>query len=148
MTTSSGAFHAGDAISGTGIPAETEIEFVGAGTLHAHQTPHRGRLTGLTATETTAAIAFDAEASALEAPLDALPALDVSVSGGPGGKDGAEHPYFVTFGGAQADTNVPELSADSGGLSGGNHVALVSTAVPGGRHDQIAIYAAECRWRA
>ena len=142
LSNSLGSFHVGDAITGTGIPGGTTVESVGAGTLMLSQPPTAGGTSTLSATETTAAIGFDAEASALEAALDALPALDVAVTGGPGGKGGAEHHYSLIFGGEQADTNVPELSADSASLTGNNHHAAVYTAVEGGQGTtELAIYA-------
>jgi hypothetical protein len=97
--------------------------------------------------QTTGPIAFDADASQVEAELNALSTIgaagaSVTVNGGPG-DGGATSPYLVSFGGSLADIDVAELSADSGALTGGdNHVVLVSTAVPGGPGTtEIAIYA-------
>ena len=79
--------------------------------------------------EETAAIAFNAPASAPGGPVDsvqeALEALaniapgDVSVVGGPGDTGGTK-PYLVTFEGAYAATNVGTMSSIAGGLAGGS----------------------------
>jgi hypothetical protein len=82
--------------------------------------------------QTTVPIAFDASASVVEAALDALPGVDVAVSGGPGGA-GLEDPYFVTFGGGLANTDVAALTANDAGLTGdGSESVAVATTVPGG----------------
>ncbi len=81
--------------------------------------------------EETAAIAFNASAAAVQAALEALGKLapgDVAVSGGPGDAGGTT-PYELAFGGAYADANVNELSADASGLAGGT--ASLSTTSEG-----------------
>jgi hypothetical protein len=86
---------------------------------------------------TTAPITFNATAAEVEAALDALSTIggaggSVSVVGGPGGP-GAKSPYAVTFGGALANTNVAEMTAESTALSGGtSHNATVATTLGGG----------------
>jgi hypothetical protein len=97
--------------------------------------------------EETTPIAFDGDASEVETALDELATIGgasafVSVKGGPGNKD-ATNPYFVTFEGVLGEVNVPQLSADSSGLSGGGgHTATVLTTVPGGPGTTtLAIYA-------
>jgi len=80
--------------------------------------------------ETTAAIAYNAAASAVEAALEALPSLsaaDVSVSGSAGG------PYTVTFGGSLAGTNVAAMTASGASLTGGTTPGVtIATATAGG----------------
>lgn len=92
--------------------------------------------------DTTAPLPFDVPASGGAGPtasvqnaLEALPSIgsgNVEVRGGVG-DGGAKHPYFVTFTGALANTDVATISTDSSGLAGGtNQNALVTTAVDGG----------------
>jgi len=132
-----GAFHVGDAISGPGIPLGATIAAVGSGTLElSANATASGAGVALSASESTAAIAFDAFASAgegansIEAALEALPGLDtadVSVTGGPGGPGGA-NPYLVTFEGAYGGRNVAQMSRKQTGLTG---TATVATTVEG-----------------
>jgi hypothetical protein len=135
VTTTSGSFHVGDRISGTGIPNGTTITAVGSGTLTLSAAPTAGGSPELTATETTAPIAFDAPATgagSVQAALEALPAFgngSVSVVGGPGGP-GGDDPYAVTFGGGSfTETDVAQLTADTTDLDGD---VLVETRVGGG----------------
>jgi hypothetical protein len=155
VLTSSGAFAVGQKIEGAGIPDGATITAVGSGTLTL-SVPVSGSQFGpgvaLIATdafaETTPALDFDAEASAVEAALNALALINagggsVSVLGGPGNKN-SDHPYFITFGGGGlANTDASQLSVDSSGLTGTvAHTAGVSTITPGGPGTtRIAIYA-------
>jgi hypothetical protein len=98
--------------------------------------------------QATAAIDFDAEASEVEAALEALSTIGgagggVSVLGGPGNRNG-DHPYFVRFdGGSLALSDVKAMTANSGGLlGGGTHTAVLTTTVPGGAGTtDIGVYA-------
>jgi len=141
VSTTLGSFAVGQTISGIGIPPGTTITAVGPQTLTLSAFPNEGGVQSLSATEITGPIDFDADAAELEAELNALPTLEVAVNGGPGSKN-ASNPYFVAFGGDLADQNVPLLSADSSGLTGGNnHLATVTTALQGGPGTtEIAIY--------
>ena len=70
--------------------------------------------------QSTAAIDFDAEASAVQSALEALGKIgtgNVSVSGGPGGPGGWS-PYSIAFTGALAATDVKQVTVNSGGLVG------------------------------
>lgn len=141
VSASLGSFAAGQGIAGTGIPAGTTITAVGTGTLTLSNFPTQGGTPDLTATETTGPIAFDATATELEAELNSQPTLDVMVNGGPGGPNGGA-PYFISFGGALANADVAELSADDTSLTGSNPWVNVLTTVPGGPGTaEIAIYA-------
>ncbi|SDI40939.1 hypothetical protein SAMN05421505_14925 [Sinosporangium album] len=82
--------------------------------------------------ETTAAIAYNASAAAVQAALEALSNVepgDVAVTGGP-------HPgtaVAVAFGGRFTGKNVPQMSAASGSLTGGAAPAIaVTTGTAGG----------------
>jgi hypothetical protein len=78
--------------------------------------------------ETTAAIAYNANAAAVQSALEALSNInpgDVTVAGGP--LPGTA--TTITFGGQYANTDVPQMTADSGSLTGGT--AVVSTTTPG-----------------
>lgn len=80
--------------------------------------------------QTTAAIAWNADAATLQAALEALSNIapgDVVVTGGPGGTA----PLAIEFRGAYAGTDVTEMTADSTGLTGGAATATVATTVPG-----------------
>jgi hypothetical protein len=106
-----------------------------------------GTFTLTFAGQTTAAILFNAEASTVKSALDALSSVggaggEVAVEGGPG-NPGAEHPYFVSFGGELAGVNVGQMSADGSDLTGGTHTATVTTQTGGGSpgSGQIAVYA-------
>jgi hypothetical protein len=81
--------------------------------------------------QTTAPIAFDATASALQTALEDLSNLnpgDVSVSGGPGSSGGLA-PYVVQFSGAQANINVTQMTATNVSLTGGTGTAIAVTTV-------------------
>lgn len=78
--------------------------------------------------QTTAPIAYNANAAAIEAALVALSnlgATDVDVTG--------TGPYVCTFGGSKAGVNVPQMTADDSGLTGGTSPEVtVTTTVQGG----------------
>jgi hypothetical protein len=77
--------------------------------------------------QTTGTIAYNASAATVDAALEALSNIgsgDVAVTGSAGG------PYTVTFGGALAATNVPEMTANGASLTGGaTETISVSTEV-------------------
>jgi hypothetical protein len=133
VTSSTGGFHVGDAISGPGIPSGTRVGAVGPGTLTLSNFVTSGGVVALSAEETTTPIASDASAEALQAALEDLPAIGpgaVTVSGGPGGE--VTQPYFIAFGGLLANMDVAEFSADGSALAGVHPNAHVFTVVPGG----------------
>jgi len=135
ITPSFGEFSAGQTVTGTGIPAGTVIEAVDAeeGALTLSNFPTAGGAQTLTVHETTVSIPFNEGASAIEAVLNGFPGVNgISVKGGPGATGGL-NPYFVTFGGSHEHADVPQMTADSSGLTGGdNHVASITTAIDGG----------------
>lgn len=134
VTTSSGQFGVGDVISAPNLPQGTTITGVGSGTLTVSEFPTEGGTFPLTASQTTAPLAFDAPASAVQSALEALPDLgpgSIAVSGGPGGEEGA-HPYFVEFTGSLADQDVEELTTEYGDLTGEHAIVKTFTALPGG----------------
>lgn len=96
--------------------------------------------------QTTAGIAHDADAAAVQAALEALSNIavgDVACAGGPLGTAAVT----ITFQGALAKTDVAEMTADSGALTGGG-VAAVTTDVAGvapttGNDKTIAISAVD-----
>jgi hypothetical protein len=81
--------------------------------------------------QTTAGIAYNAIASAVQTALEALSSIgtgNVTVAGGPG----PGTPWVVTFTGAFAQTNVAQMTTSSAGLTGGTSPAsAVTTTVPG-----------------
>lgn len=95
-------------------------------------TPTGGTYTLSFSGQTTAGIAFDATASAVQTALVALSNIapgDVVCAGGP-------HPgtaITVTFGGAYDGVDVPQMTASAAGLTGGSSPAVtVTTTTPGG----------------
>lgn len=95
-------------------------------------TPTGGTYTLTFSGQTTAGIAFNATASAVQSALEALSNIapgDVTCGGGP-------HPgtaITVTFGGAYDGVDVPQMTASATGLTGGTSPAVtVSTTTPGG----------------
>lgn len=93
--------------------------------------PTGGTFTLTYSGQTTAGIAFNAVASAVQAALEALSNLapgDVTVGGGPG----PGTPYTVTFGGTLAVTDVAQMTASGASLTGGTTPAVaVTTTTPG-----------------
>lgn len=80
----------------------------------------------------TQPISFDASSAAVEAELASLPSIgrgNVEVTGGPGDATGSQ-PYEIEFHGDFAGVNVPQLTADGGGLSGVAATASVVTPEP------------------
>lgn len=79
--------------------------------------------------ETTAGIAYNAAASAVQSALEALPSLsagDVTVTGSAGG------PYTITFGGRLAGQNVAAITASGAGLTGGTTPGVTMATTTGG----------------
>ncbi len=95
-------------------------------------TPTGGTFTLTWQGETTAAIAYNATAAAVEAALEALSVVnvgDVTVTGGPGPGTA----YVVTFGGQYAGENVAAMTASGASLTGGSSPAIaVTTSTAGG----------------
>lgn len=98
-------------------------------------------------TQQTADIQFNASdttgAGSVRAKLEALSNIapgDVTVTGGPGNSGGA-NPYVITFTGALAATDVPEMTAVTGTtpLAGGGSSVTVSTATSGDSGDTVTI---------
>ncbi len=78
--------------------------------------------------ETTAAIAYDADAAAIKsalAALDGLAASDLTVTGGPA----STNPIVITFGGAYANTPMTLMNVDDGGITGGGSLSIAHTTV-------------------
>lgn len=93
-------------------------------------TPTGGTFTLTYAGQTTAGIAYNAIAGAVQSALVALSNLsagDVTVSGGPG----PATPYVVTFGGSLDSTDVVQMTATSN-LTGGTAPAVTVTTTTGG----------------
>lgn len=93
-------------------------------------TPSGGTFTLTYDGQTTAAIAYNADAATVDAALEALSNIgagDVTCTGGslPG------TPITITFGGALANTNVPLITATVSSLTGGSISAAISTVTPG-----------------
>jgi hypothetical protein len=132
VNAATGAFLVGDEITGSGIPAATTISAVGPGTLTLSANATSSGARALTATETTAAINWNAPATgagSLQEKLAALAAIgigNVTVGGGPG----ATSPFSVTFsGGIMAHSDIAQMTVTNS-LTGGS--ATVATALNGG----------------
>jgi hypothetical protein len=85
--------------------------------------------------EKTTALAYDASAAEVQAALNALEGVSVTVTGGPG----SARPYEVTFEGADSEVKIESLRADSSGLTGGT--ATVSEVTKGATAAQITVTA-------
>jgi len=145
----SGTYHVGDSLSGTGIAVGTKVTAVQGSTLTTTKPTtavyETGSQVNLTITESTGRLQFDGSTTELENALDGLPVLGagaVSVTGGPGGE--VSRPYFVEFDGPSvANQDVKPLSADGEALEGTEHFGSVFTTVPGGAGTgQIGIFPA------
>lgn len=82
--------------------------------------------------QTAAAVAYNANAAALQAAIVALSNVapgDIVVTGGPGAAGGLT-PYTLTWGGALADTNMT-VTTDGASLTGGAGTAVVGTTTGG-----------------
>ena len=91
--------------------------------------PTGGTFTLSFVSQTTAGLAFNASAAAVQAALEALTAIgsgNIVVSGVDGG------PFTVTFAGDLATTPVPILGADGSGLTGGTSPTVVVAVVTAG----------------
>ncbi|MDX3839050.1 phage tail tube protein [Streptomyces europaeiscabiei] len=95
-------------------------------------TPTGGTYTLTYSGQTTAGIAYDAAAAAVQSALEALSNIgvgDVVCAGGP--HPGT--PVTVTFQGLLAETDVAQMTASAAGLTGGTSPAVnVTTTTPGG----------------
>lgn len=94
-------------------------------------TPTGGTFTLTFDGETTAAVAYNAAASAVQTALTNLSNLnsgDVTVTGGPG----PGTPYVVTFAGDRAGSDQPEMTATSSLTGGTTPAVAVATTTEGG----------------
>jgi len=136
-----GAFSVGDPISGPGIPPGTTIEEVGPTTLELSAPATANGAHALAATDPATTVAYDAPAtgpgSVQKALEDLLGAGNIAVSGQPGG------PYAIEFRAALANTNVPQLTLTTSGLSGGT--ATVATTVQGASAPEVCAAADVCK---
>ena len=123
LATSLGSFVEGQEISGAGIAAHTTITALNrvAGTLTLSAVVTAGG----SGVALSSAIPYDSSAAQVSAALESLPAIgshNVSVTGSAGG------PFTIEFIGARAHTNIPQLGADSSGLTpAGASVTVAST---------------------
>ncbi|NUP69307.1 MAG: hypothetical protein HOW71_44880 [Nonomuraea sp.] len=115
-------------LQGAAVPAAGTNEVQ---TVTITGTPTGGTYTLTFSGQTTSAIAYNATASAVQSALEALSNIasgDVTCAGGP--HPGT--PVTVTFGGAYAGADVPQMTA-TGSFTGGTTPAVtVSTTTPGG----------------
>ncbi|WP_052280796.1 head decoration protein [Nocardia vulneris] len=107
----------------------TELNVDEVQTVTITGSPTGGTFTLTYSGQTTAGIAFNAAASAVQSALVALSNIgtgDVTVTGSAGG------PYTVTFAGALADQNVAQMTASGASLTGGSSPSVnVATATGG-----------------
>lgn len=105
-------------------------------------TPTGGTFTLTYNGQTTTPIAYNANATAVQAALVALSNIapgDVTVSGGPG----PGTPYVVTFGGTKGNQAVPTMTASGASLTGGSTPAIaVTETTPGVEGDNVIGYRA------
>lgn len=130
----------------TNATAPTVI--AGGGTNEVQKVTITGTPTGGTFTlsfggNTTAAIAFNATASAVDTALEALASIGtggVTVTGGPG----PGTPWTVTFVGSKAATNVAQMTATSS-LTGGTPAIAVTTVTDGINGTPASTTTSTCR---
>ncbi len=100
-------------------------------------TPTGGTYTLTFDGQTTSALAYNANAAAIQAALEALPNVnpgDITVAG--------TGPYTFTFGSAYANRNVPQITA-TGSFTGGTAPAITtSTTTPGVQGENVIGYQA------
>lgn len=97
--------------------------------------PTGGTFTLTLSGQTTAAIAFNAAASAVEAALELLSTIgqgNVQVTGNAGG------PYTVEFVGDLADQNIAAMTADGASLTGGTTPAVAIATATAGVEGKVA----------
>jgi hypothetical protein len=143
----SGSFAVGQTVEGPGIQPGTTVTEVDT---FANAVTKANIFLSKTATANDSAARIEASVQATTGPLSwratarevqealegltvpgypSLPAFgegNVEVTGGPG-DNSATHPYDITFTGALAGVDVPQMSADGSGLAGGGESATVST---------------------
>ncbi len=132
VITSTGAFVAGEVITGTKIPAGTTISSVGVGTLTLSAAVEAGGTANGVAL--AANLPFNATAATLKAALEALTSIgagNIEVSGGPGNTAGT-HPYLITFVGALKETGESAITASATSLTGTVHTATIEVVNGGG----------------
>jgi hypothetical protein len=120
----------GEVVEGPGIPAGTTIAAIAAGEL----TLSNPATSSTPEAHLRAGLPFDAPAAKVRKALEGLATIgkgDVEVSGGPGDGSGSR-PYEVTYTGALTNQDLPELSAEAAGLTGGPATATVTTLRDGG----------------
>lgn len=86
--------------------------------------------------ETTGNIAYNASAATVQAAIEALTSVsagDVAVTGGPG----PSTPWFVTWKGTYAATEVAEFTIDGTNLTGNGGVSVTTTTQGGGLSDEV-----------
>lgn len=108
-----------------GSPGADEVQ-----TLNLYGSPSGGTFTLTFDGQTTSGIAYNANAATIQAALEALSNIgvgDVTVTGGP--LPGST--VTVTFGGALANTNVAEMTANPASLTGGTISVSMSTVTAG-----------------
>ncbi len=123
VSTATGAFVPGEALSGTNIPADAVISAVdtGAGTITFTSAGPNATGTGHV-TDLAANLPYNADGATVQSALQALSNVgsgNVTVSGAAGG------PYTVTFTGALAGTGISHLTADAAGLTPSGSIFLV-----------------------
>jgi len=149
-----GSFHVGDTIKGQngGLPPGTTIAAIdtasGSATLSAPATQN-DPFNRVAATETTAAIPYNASAAEVQAKLEALAAIgagNVAVEGAAGG------PWTVEFKGPLlGDVNlepagvVTKTSGDGSSLTPAGATVKVTTVTQGASGAEVCATAAECR---
>jgi hypothetical protein len=116
--------------SGKFVPLAARVNEVQTVTITG--TPTGGTFTLTFDGSTTAAIAYNATASAVQSALEALPSVDtgaVVVTGGPGPSTA----FTVTFSGAQFQgSNVPAMTASGASLTGGTSPDVTIATPTGG----------------
>jgi hypothetical protein len=147
-TTKGSSLDAGHTVLKSGLvlaksaDGKSVIPYTGAGNVNEVQTvtitgtPTGGTVTLVFEGERTAAIAYNANAAAVQTALEGLPNLDpgdVTVTGGPG----PGTPWVVTFTGDRAGESVELLQAENALTGGTNPAVTVGQTTQGAENEQI-----------
>ena len=133
VSAATGAFTPGEEIAGAGIPAETTIAAVSGANITLSQPTEAVVPPGKT--PLTAELSYEASIDSIQAALQGLPSIGTgNVTVGHEiieGHSGLGPGWRVVFRGALANTNVPQITADSSGLTPAGATVAASTLLEG-----------------
>ncbi|HET6571321.1 MAG TPA: hypothetical protein VFG58_07530 [Solirubrobacterales bacterium] len=134
VTSTVGALHVGDLVSGSGIPGNTPVTAVGSDSIALAAPASSTGAISLTAKETTSGIPYNASEAEVEAALEALPGVGTGNVGVARTEVSAtQFEYLVSFSGGPLHGNdIAQMTSSTAGLTGSPKAATISTVVQGG----------------